>query len=188
MKTLVLTASLAAILAGSMVMTPAFASWASVNDASDYDANNNFDIREVGITSDGNLRLTVDGTVGATKPDGAGQGNLVYAYVFATDLAGFVAVTSHAVEDSGQVANDLEWHTHFVTLDDNFCVTSITDFGKAKLQGSRLDVLQTGATSVAGALTAQLTVTPDDPDTEEVNEFSVCVSEVFDLAPNNLLG
>src|SRR5574338_46093 len=168
--------SLAALLAVSMTMTPAFASWASVNDPSDFDANNNFDIRQVGITSDGNLRLTVDGTVGATRPDGAGQENLVYAYVFATDV-GLIAVTSHAVEDSGQVGNDLEWHTHRVTLDENFCVTGIEDFGKAKLQGNRLDVLHTGATSVAGALTAQLTV-----------DGGVCVSDVWDQAPNSLLG
>lgn len=70
----------------------------------------------------------------------------------------------------------MEWHTHRVTLDSSFCVTSIEDFGKAKLKDDRLTVLQTGASTVNGALTAELTI-----------GSGVCVSNVFDLAPNDLL-
>ena len=172
------TAAAASILALSAVLAPALAlaSWATINDPSDYNADNNFDIRQVGITSDGNLRLTVDGTVGGTTPSSSSESNLVYAYVFLTD-DGIIAVTSHQAEDSNQVGNDLEWHSHRVTLDSNFCVTSIEDYGKAKLHGDTLTVLHTDATSVDGALTAELTI----------SDGQVCVSDVWDTAPDNLL-
>lgn len=176
-KTAVVSGPLAAILAVSMVLTPAFASWASITDGNDA-ANDDFDINQVGITDGGNLRMTVFGTAGGTTPSSASQAYLVYAYVFNSN-AGLIAVTSHQAEDSAQVGNDLEWHTHRVTLDTNNCVSTIEDFGQAKLSGSRIDVLGTGATSVAGALTAQLTITPDKPHTS-ANEFSVCVTGVFD--------
>jgi hypothetical protein len=168
--------TLAAILAISMIVTPAFAAQTLVTDDSGDAANADFDILTVQAAGDGNLRLTVDGTAGGTTPDETTQADLVYAYVFITD-AGIIAVTSHQAEDSAQVGNDLEWHTHRVTLDANFCVTGIEDFGKAKFHDNRLTVSQTGATEVAGALTAELTI-----------DEGVCVSEVFDLAPDNLLG
>jgi len=170
------TTAAASILALSAIVAPALASWATVDDPSDYNTDNNFDIRQVGITADGNLRLTVDGTVGDTIPSAQSQADLVYAYVFITN-DGIIAVTSHQAEDSNQVGNDLEWHSHRVTLDSNFCVTSIEDYGKAKLHGDRLDVLQTDATTVSGALTAELTISGSQ----------VCVSDVWDTAPDNLL-
>lgn len=169
-------ASLTAILAISMIVTPAFAAQTLVTDNSGDAANEDFDILSVQAAGDGNLRLTVDGTAGGTTPSDASQAALVYAYVFITD-AGIIAVTSHQAEDSAQVGNDLEWHSHRVTLDSSFCVTGIEDFGKAKLHDNRLTVSQTGAKEVAGALTAELTI-----------DEGVCVSKVFDLAPDNLLG
>jgi hypothetical protein len=169
LRTTSVVVMLAAALVVSMIATPAaYASWATIEDASDF-ANDDFDIRTVGITDDGNLRLTVDGTAGGTIP--SSDATKVYAYVFVTDVAGLIAVTSHQAEDSGQVGNDLEWHTHLVTLDDSGCVATISDFGKAKLQGNRLDVLQTGATSIGAALTAELTISG-----------GVCVSALWDLA------
>jgi hypothetical protein len=38
----------------------------------------------------------------------------------------------------------------------------------------------------ANPLTAQLKITPDDPETEE-NEFSVCVDQVWDEAPKGIV-
>ncbi len=106
--------------------------WATITDKTSDTTNNNpnFDITQAGITDDGNLRLTVVGTVGTTTPSVPSQSNLIYAYVFITN-AGIIAVTSHQGDDSGQVTNDLTWHTHRVTLDSNYYVTSIKDFGKA---------------------------------------------------------
>ena len=157
-----------------------------ISDPSQDTTNPDFDILTVQGPTDGKLRLTVAGTAGGTKPDETGEELLVFAYVFATD-AGLVAVTSHSVEDSGQVENDLEWHTHLVGLDSNFCVNSISDYGSAHLQDNTLKVSGTDATNVDGALTVVLTVTPDDPQTQE-NELSVCVTQPLDLAPDNLLG
>jgi len=88
----------AAALTLSITAIPALAAEGTVNDPSDYNTNNDFDIRTVRITDDGNLRLTVDGTVGGTRPDEVSQANLVYAYVFIAD-AGIIAVTSHQAED-----------------------------------------------------------------------------------------
>jgi hypothetical protein len=170
MNKVVLAIPLAVVMAVSMIVTPsAYASWVTFTDPSDA-ADDNFDIRTVGITDDGNLRLTVDGTAGGTTPSDASQEDLVYAYVFVTD-AGIIAVTSHQAEDSAQVDDDIKWHTHRVTLDGDGCVTSIEDFGKAKLKGNRLQVLQTGATTIDAALTAELTI-----------NGGVCVTAVFDIA------
>lgn len=154
---------------------PAFAAQTLVTDDSGVASNADFDILTVQAAGNGNLRLTVDGTAGGTTSD-VSQAALVYAYVFITD-AGIIAVTSHEAEDSAQVGNDLEWHSHRVTLDGSFCVTGIEDFGKAKFHDNRLTVSQTGITQVVGALTAELTI-----------DEGVCVSQVFDLAPDNLLG
>ena len=54
-----------------------------------------------------------------------------FAYVFVTD-AGIYAVTSHGgIEDSTEVDDDEQYHAHLVTLDENGCVASIAEDGKA---------------------------------------------------------
>ena len=163
---------MAALLVGS-IASPAFAATLPITDPKNDATNGNpdFDIRRVGITDTGKLRMVVQGEAGGTAPSAPGQADLVYAYVFATDV-GIVAVTSHRAEDSGQVDLDLAWHSHRVTLDSSGCVSSIEDFGKAKLNGQNVYVGNTGATEIDAALTAELTV-----------NGGVCVSEVWDSAP-----
>jgi hypothetical protein len=169
------TAGIVILLTVSMAVTPgALATSLTITDATGDVTNNdpNFDITSARITEKNILSMTVAGKAGGTTPSDLSQANLVYAHVFFTDV-GVIAVTSHQAEDSGQVNNDLKWHAHLVTLDDDNCVTSIEDFGKAKLRDSRIDVGQTGATSVSQVLTAEL----------EISGSSVCVSQVWDSAP-----
>jgi hypothetical protein len=163
---LLLTVSMAVMTPAALAISP------TITDATGDAENNdpNFDITSAGITDKNILSMTVAGKAGGTTPSDPSQANLVYAYVFITDV-GVIAVTSHQAEDSGQVKNDLKWHAHLVTLD-NGCVTSIEDFGKAKLRDSRIDVSQTGATSVSQVLTAELTI----------SDSTVCVTQVWDSA------
>lgn len=95
--------------------------------------------------------------------------NLIYAYVFSTD-AGIYAVTSHMGEDSHQVEHDIEWHSHLIALDENNCITSITDAGKANLHKNRISVMQTDATILSGVMTAELTAT----------DGGTCLTKIFD--------
>lgn len=91
---------LAAVLLVSLAV-PAYASWVTIHDPegdfteSAPDSNADFDISTVGITDDGNLRMTVYGTPGGSIPEH--DHHLVNGYVFATDV-GLVAVTSHGAE------------------------------------------------------------------------------------------
>jgi hypothetical protein len=112
----------------------------------------------------------VFGDAGGTKPSAPSLSDKVYAYVFVTNV-GIVAVTSHRAEDSSQVSNDLAWHSHRVTLDKSNCVTSIEDFGKARVEDDWIHVANTGATSIDAILTAELTI-----------NGGVCVTQVFDSA------
>ena len=168
------TADIVILLTVSIAVTPsALATPLTITDATGYATNNdpNFDITSAGITDKNILSMTVAGKAGGTTPSDPDQANLVYGYVFITDI-GVIAVTSHQAEDSGQVKNDLKWHAHLVTFDHDNCVTSIEDFGKAKLRDSRIDVSQTGATSVSQVLTAELTISGSN----------VCVTQVWDTA------
>jgi hypothetical protein len=165
--------SLAAVLAVSMVVTPAFAARSIITDETRDATDANFDITQVTVNGQGSIMMTVAGTAGGTTPSDESQSLLVYAYVFVTDK-GIYAVTSHQAEDSNQVENDLEWHTHLVTLDGSNCVTSIQDAANAVVVGHNIILTQTGASEVAAALTAELTITPEP--------FSVCVTDVFDSA------
>ncbi len=170
-KTVVVASSLAAILAVSMVVTPsAYALTNLITDPEGDVTNGNpdFDIKRAGITDTGKLRVVVFGEAGGTKPSAPSLDDKVYAYVFVTDV-GIVAVTSHRAEDSGQVVNDLAWHSHRVTLDGSGCVSSIEDFGKARLIDDHIHVRDTGATSIDAVLTAELTI-----------NGGVCVTDVFD--------
>ena len=168
----VITGLMVAVLVGS-VLSPAAAASLPITDKKGDATNGNpdFDIRRAGITDTGKLRMVVQGEAGGTRPSGADQADLVYAYVFVTDV-GIVAVTSHRAEDSGQVGNDLAWHSHRVTLDSNNCVSSIQDFGKARLNDHSVYVGNTGATSIDAVLTAELTI-----------DGGVCVTAVWDSAP-----
>jgi hypothetical protein len=168
------TAGIAVLLTVSLAVAPAAQAISpTITDATGDATNNdpNFDITSAGITDKNILSMTVAGKAGGTTPSDPSEANLVYAYVFITDV-GVIAVTSHQAEDSGQVKNDLKWHAHLVTLDSNNCVTSIQDFGDAKLRDSRIDVRQTGATSVSQVLTAELTI----------SDSTVCVTQVWDSA------
>lgn len=168
------TAGIAILLTVSMAVTPtALATSLTITDATGDATNNdpNFDITSAGITDKNILSMEVAGKAGRTTPSDPSQANLVYAYVFITDV-GVIAVTSHQAEDSGQVKNDLKWHAHLVTLDDDSCITSIQDFGDAKLKDSTINVRHTGATSVSQVLTAELTISGS----------AVCVKQVWDSA------
>lgn len=128
-------------------------------------ASPDFTIETFGIV-DGNPSLTVKGTAGGTTPDKA---NEILAYVFFTNK-GIFAVTSHQSEDSSEVQNDIEWHAHKVQLDDNNCVTSLKEHGKAVLDGNRVSVEGTGASTVDKVLTALLVA----------KNNNVCVEKVYD--------
>lgn len=128
-----------------------------------------FKIKDFGI-KDGTPWLTVEGKAGGSTPENSSQ---IYAYAFVTDN-GTYAVTSHGVEDSAEVENDTEWHTHGVTLDEKNCVSDINDDGDAELDGE-VKVTNITATKVDKVMTALLGINNDDA--------SVCVEKVFDSAP-----
>lgn len=128
-----------------------------------------FKIKDFGI-KDGTPWLSVEGKPGASKPDNASQ---IYAYAFVTDK-GIYAVTSHGVEDSAEVQNDTEWHTHGVTLDEKNCVSKLNDDGEAEVTDT-VKVTNTNATKVDKVMTALLGINNADA--------SVCVEKVFDSAP-----
>lgn len=128
-----------------------------------------FKIKDFGI-KDGNLWLSVEGKAGGSTPQNASQ---IYAYAFVTDNGTF-AVTSHGVEDSTEVENDTEWHTHGVTLDEKNCVSKIDDSGEAEVS-DMVKVTNITATKVDKVMTAQLGINNADA--------SVCVEKVFDSAP-----
>lgn len=129
---------------------------------------NDFDIADAGIT-DGKLWMTVNGIAGGTTPTSLSE---IYAYVFATD-AGIFAATSHGVEDSDQVANDLFWHTHKVELDSNNCIVGIQSTpeqaGTVLMKGNMVEISGSGATTLNAAMAVGLTINQN-----------ICVSEVFD--------
>jgi len=128
-----------------------------------------FKIKDFGI-KDGNPWLTVEGKAGGSTPQNA---SLIYAYAFVTDN-GTYAVTSHGVEDSPEVENDTQWHTHGVTLDEKNCVAKINDDGNAEVN-DMVKVTNITATKVDKVMTAELTINNKDA--------SVCVSKLIDSAP-----
>jgi hypothetical protein len=128
-----------------------------------------FEIRNFGF-KDGAPWLTVTGNAGGSKPDNASQ---IYAYAFVTDK-GIYAVVSHGVEDSAEVQNDTEWHSHGVTLGPYNCVTKLNDDGNAEV-GREIKVLNTTATKVDKVMTAILGVNNADA--------KVCVEKIMDSNP-----
>jgi hypothetical protein len=148
------------ILAGAILMTAL-----TMTAPSLYAATQDFKIETFGIV-DGNPSMTVKGTAGGEIPP---EGE-IFAYVFFTNK-GIFAVTSHpGIEDSDEVDDDEEWHAHKVQLNDENCVTDLTEQGKAVLDGNTVSVDNTPATEVTQVLTAHLLV----------ENGEVCVDEVFD--------
>lgn len=112
---------------------------------------NDFIIKDFGF-KEGKPWLTVEGIAGGSKPDNASQ---IYAYAFVTDK-GIFAVTSHGTEDSAEVANDTEWHTHGITLDNKSCVTNLNDDGNSEVNSTSIKVANITATKVDKVITAIL--------------------------------
>jgi hypothetical protein len=128
---------------------------------------NDFKIKDFGF-KDGKPWLTVEGKAGASKPDNASQ---IYAYAFVTDKGIFAVVSHGGSEDSPQVGNDSQWHTHGVTLDSKNCVTKLNNDGKAEVNGE-IKVANITATKVDKVMTALLGINNAGP--------TVCVEKVFD--------
>ena len=131
---------------------------------------NDFKIKNFGF-NDGKPWLTAKGKAGASKPQNASQ---IYAYAFVTDK-GVFAVVSHGFNDSTEVANNTQWHTHGVTLDSAMkCVTKLNDDGKAEVNG-QIKVANITATKVDKVMTAVLGLNNADG--------KVCIEKVFDSKP-----
>jgi len=113
--------------------------------------------------------VSVEGKSGGSTSQ---NGSLIYASAFVTDN-GTYAVTSHGVEDSVEVENDTQWHTHGVTLDENNCVSKINDNGDAEVN-DLVKVTNITASKVDKVMTAELIINNTDA--------SVCVKKIFDSA------
>ena len=161
-KTLPLTATLIAISAILIAGANSALGQSSLNEA-------DFKIKDFGI-KDGKPWLSVEGKAGASKPQNASQ---IFAYVFVTDK-GIFGVVSHGVEDSSEVANDTQWHSHGVTLDDKNCVTKLNEDGDGEVN-DMVGVANTNATKVDKVMTALLGINNADA--------KVCVEKVFDSKP-----
>ena len=158
-KTLPLTAAFIAISAILIAGTNNVLAQNQLNEA-------DFKIKEFGV-KDGKPWLTVEGKAGASTPQNASQ---IYAYAFVTDK-GIFGVVSHGVEDSAEVANDTQWHSHGVTLDDKNCVSKLNEDGDAEVTDT-VGVANSNATKVDKVMTALLGINNADA--------SVCVEKVFD--------
>ena len=161
-KTLPLTATLIAISAILIAGANSALAQSSPNEA-------DFKIKDFGI-KDGKPWLSVEGKAGASKPQNASQ---IFAYVFVTDK-GIFGVVSHGVEDSSEVANDTQWHSHGVTLDEKNCVSKLNEDGDAEVTDT-VGVANTNATKVDKVMTALLGINNADA--------KVCVEKVFDSKP-----
>ncbi len=128
-----------------------------------------FKIKDFGIIN-GNPWVIVEGKAGGSIPQNA---SLIYAYTFVTDNGTF-AVMSHLYEDTDEVENDTQWHTHRVTLDDKNCVTEINDNGDTQVN-DLVKVTNVIVTNVSKVFTTELTLNNADS--------SICVTKVFDSAP-----
>jgi hypothetical protein len=161
-RTLPLSAAFMAISAILMAGANSVLAQNSPNEA-------DFKIKDFGI-KDGKPWLSVEGKAGGSTPQNASQ---IYGYAFVTDK-GIFAVVSHGTEDSSEVANDTEWHSHGVTLDDKNCVTKLNEDGDAEVTDT-VSIANTNATKVDKVMTAQLGISNADA--------SVCVEKVFDSKP-----
>jgi hypothetical protein len=134
----------------------------SINEA-------DFKIKDFGIIN-GNPWIIVEGKAGGSTPQNA---SLVYAYVFVTDNGTF-AVMSHSYEDTDEVENDTQWHTHRLVLDNNNCIASINDNGDTEVSNV-IKVTNVIVTNVSKVFTAEFTHSNTDS--------STCINKLFDSAP-----
>jgi hypothetical protein len=129
---------------------------------------NDFKIKDFDL-KDGKPWLTVEGKAGASKPQNASQ---IYAYAFVTDKGIFAVVSHGGIEDSPQVTNDSEWHTHKVTLDSTEkCVSKLDNEGSA-IVTDQVEIGNITATKVDKVMTALLGLNNADG--------KVCIEKVFD--------
>jgi len=138
-------------------------------------AQNNFNeadfmIKDFGIIN-GNPWIIVNGKAGGSTPQNA---SLVYAYGFVTDNGTF-AVMSHAYEDTDEVENDTQWHTHRINLDNKNCISGINDNGDTEVNKDLVKVTNVIIRNVSKVFTAELVLNNTDS--------SICVTKVFDSAP-----
>lgn len=170
-KTTLFTTALAATLVLSLALTPAFAAVTKDPSGDATNGNPDFDIKKFGFSN--SPYIDVYGTGAGTTVN---DGDTILAYVFVTD-AGAFAVTSHGgIEDSTEVGDDTEFHGHLVTLGDvngSTCVVGIAETGDAAFHNKRVSITGTGATTIAGALTASLSASTPN---------GICVTAVFDQA------
>jgi len=125
-----------------------------------------FKIKDFGVIN-GNPWLTVEGKAGGSKPQNA---SLIYSYIFVSGNGTF-AVMSHLFDDTDEVENDTQWHTHRITLDDKNCVSQINDNGDTEINGL-IKVTNVIVAQVNKVMTAELTLN---------NTNSVmCITKVFD--------
>ena len=159
-KTLPLTAAFIAISAILIAGTNNVIAQNQLNEA-------DFKVKDFGIEN-GKPWITVEGKAGASKPQNASQ---IYGYAFVTDKGIFAVVSHGGAEDSPQVGNDSEWHTHGVTLDEKNCVTDLNNDGSA-IVTDQIEIGNITATKVDKVMTALLGINNADA--------SVCVEKVFD--------
>jgi hypothetical protein len=129
-----------------------------------------FMIKDFGIMN-GNPWLIVNGNAGGSTPQNA---SLIYAYAFVTDN-GTYAVMSHAYEDTDEVENDTQWHTHRLVLDNKNCIAQINDNGDTEVNKDLVKVTNVITRNVSNVFSAELTLNKDDS--------SICVTKLFDSAP-----
>ncbi|HXW12760.1 MAG TPA: hypothetical protein VD694_08375 [Nitrososphaeraceae archaeon] len=128
-----------------------------------------FQIKDFGIIN-GNPWLIVEGKAGGSTPQNT---STIYAYTFVTDNGTF-AVMSHLYDDTDEVDNDTQWHTHRVTLDDKNCIAEINDNGDTEVT-DLVKVTNVITRNVSNVFTAELSLNNADS--------SICVTKVFDSAP-----
>jgi len=128
-----------------------------------------FRIKDFGIIN-GNPWIIVEGKAGGSTPQNA---SLTYAYAFVTDNGTF-AVMSHVYEDTDEVENDTEWHTHRIILNDKNCIAHINDNGDAEVS-NLIKVTNVITTKISKVFTAEFTL-------NNANS-SNCLTKVFDSAP-----
>jgi hypothetical protein len=170
----VLAASLALALAVSIIVVPAAYAKATIvatSPLTDEVANKDFDIKDVGITSNDHPFLTVYGKAGGTTSTTPG---LIYAYAFIVDdgsddntVLDHYLITSHGgIEDSSEVRDDTNWHAHgFEVIGSEACgavgLTELiaTEDGEALVTPNRVMLKDVETTIVYEVSTIEVTAT-----------------------------
>lgn len=106
--------------------------------------NPDFDINNIGFTSDGNPYLTVHGTPGGTRSTTPGVMYVYYIQVADTLHTGsdrYIIASHNGFEDSTETKDDTNWHAHRIvsldisencsSADDNAAELVLTEDGKA---------------------------------------------------------